>query len=65
MFLFNGVLMTLVQGGYVRRIAPGKELKTVVQVSDLHLPSWNLANRFLILGLTADNSVLFGNWTHY
>ena len=32
MFLFIGLIMILVQGGYVRRIAPGKEKQTTLMV---------------------------------
>lgn len=34
--------MTIVQGGYVRRISTGKELKTVVQVRRREVFSVNL-----------------------
>lgn len=41
MFLFNGLLMTILQGGYVRRLAPGKELQTVINVSLLSFLSFS------------------------
>ncbi|XP_074601257.1 major facilitator superfamily domain-containing protein rtet [Brevipalpus obovatus] len=45
MFLFNGLLMTILQGGYVRRLAPGKELQTVINGIILIIPS------FIFIGL--------------
>jgi hypothetical protein len=33
LYLFAGLIMTLIQGAYVRRIKPGNHLKTVFFVS--------------------------------
>lgn len=33
LYLFAGIIMALVQGGYMRRIKPGNEFKTALTVS--------------------------------
>ena len=40
MFLFIGCLMAVVQGGYVRRIKPGNEKKTVLRGLLIIVPSF-------------------------
>ncbi|KAL4232249.1 Major facilitator superfamily domain-containing protein 10 [Mactra antiquata] len=42
MFFFIGFIMTLVQGGYVRRVAAGKELKIAAQGIIILIPSFIL-----------------------
>ncbi|CAB4063634.1 Major facilitator superfamily domain-containing protein 10 [Lepeophtheirus salmonis] len=53
MFLFVGVIMALIQGGYVRRIPPGKEKSTVLKGLLLIVPS------FAIVGLSRSIPVLY------
>ncbi|KAM9743885.1 major facilitator superfamily domain-containing protein 10-like isoform 1-T2 [Menidia menidia] len=58
MFLFIGVIMALIQGGYARRIKPGKHIQTVRMAILALIPafllvgfSWNIAMLYSGLGL--------------
>ena len=53
MFLFIGVLMALVQGGYVRRIPPGKEKAMVLRGLLIIVPS------FAIVGFAQNKLTLY------
>ncbi len=53
MFLFIGVLMALVQGGYVRRVPPGKEKAMALRGLLLIIPS------FAIVGVAYNVTVLY------
>ncbi len=53
MFLFIGVLMALVQGGYVRRIPPGKEKAMVLRGLLIIVPS------FAIIGFAQNKLTLY------
>lgn len=35
LYLYSGLIMILIQGGYVRRISSGKEFKVALSVSEL------------------------------
>ncbi len=48
MFLFIGILMTLVQGGYVRRIKEGKHIKASIMAILLLIPA------FFIIALASE-----------
>lgn len=52
MFLFIGIFMTLVQGGYVRRIKEGKHIKASITAIFVLIPS------FILIGL-ASNQLTF------
>ena len=52
MFLFIGIIMTLLQGGYVRRIKSGRHIKACIVAILLLIPS------FVIIGL-ADSQLKF------
>lgn len=52
MFLFIGILMTLIQGGYVRRIKPGKHLSASIRAIFILIPS------FVLIAL-ATNQIIF------
>lgn len=52
MFLFIGLLMLLIQGGYVRRIKPGRHLSASIKAIMILIPS------FLIIAL-ASNQIVF------
>ncbi|XP_013396076.1 major facilitator superfamily domain-containing protein 10 [Lingula anatina] len=53
MFFFIGIIMSIVQGGYVRRIKPGKEKKVALMGIGLVIPS------FLVIGLASTTTVMY------
>jgi len=53
MFLFIGIIMACVQGGYVRRISAGKEKITAIRGIFLVIPS------FIIVGLASNMSFVY------
>jgi MFS family permease len=53
MFFLIGAVMVLVQGGYVRRIKPGAQIKTALQGLMLVVPA------FIIVGFAYSTSVLY------
>ncbi|GAB6018428.1 hypothetical protein CHUAL_000138 [Chamberlinius hualienensis] len=53
MFLFIGIVMALVQGGYTRRIPAGQEKKTAIRGIFLIIPS------FVIVGLASSTWLVF------
>lgn len=52
-FLFIGIIMTLVQGGYVRRIKEGKHIKAAISAIFLLIPG------FVIIALAMDQIVFY------
>ncbi|CAG0890221.1 unnamed protein product [Cyprideis torosa] len=54
MFCFIGIVMALLQGGYVRRISPGKEIPLVVRALMVLAPS------FVIIAFAHSIVVLYG-----
>ncbi|XP_064630386.1 major facilitator superfamily domain-containing protein 10-like [Lineus longissimus] len=53
MFFYIGVIMVLVQGGYVRRLPPGNERKIAFQGMMLLIPS------FIVIGCTTNTIVFY------
>lgn len=59
MFLFIGILMTLIQGGYVRRIKPGRHLSASIKAIMILIPS------FILVALASNQMVLYVGLTFY
>ncbi|XP_054159592.1 major facilitator superfamily domain-containing protein 10-like [Oppia nitens] len=59
LYLYTGLLMTLIQGSYVRRIKVGNELKTVLTGILMIIPS------FLLIGLANNEIQLYIGLTLY
>ncbi|XP_054714030.1 LOW QUALITY PROTEIN: major facilitator superfamily domain-containing protein 10-like [Uloborus diversus] len=53
MYLFSGIIMIFIQGGYVRRIPPGKELRSAAMGAILIIPS------FILIGLSVNVQMLY------
>ncbi|CAF0820863.1 unnamed protein product [Brachionus calyciflorus] len=53
MFLFIGIIMTLIQGGYVRRIKQGSHLKASIKAIMVLIPS------FILVALATNQIVLY------
>ncbi|MED6238443.1 hypothetical protein ATANTOWER_021451 [Ataeniobius toweri] len=53
MFFFIGVIMALIQGGYARRIKPGKHIRAV------HLAIMMLIPAFILIGLSWNITMLY------
>ncbi|GIX83021.1 major facilitator superfamily domain-containing protein 10 [Caerostris extrusa] len=53
MYLFSGLIMIFVQGGYVRRIPPGKEIKSAAVGAFLIIPS------FILIGISNSVEILY------
>ncbi|CAL1274847.1 unnamed protein product [Larinioides sclopetarius] len=53
MYLFSGLIMILVQGGYVRRIPPGKEIRSAAVGALLIIPA------FVLIGISSSVEVLY------
>ncbi|OWA50789.1 Major facilitator superfamily domain-containing protein 10 [Hypsibius exemplaris] len=53
MFLFIGIIMILVQGGFVRRMAPGREKRTALMGFGLTIPG------FIIIALAGTQALVF------
>jgi hypothetical protein len=59
MFLYIGVLMTLIQGGYVRRIKHGNHIKATIKAIMLLIPS------FVIIGVASNQLMLYAGLLFY
>lgn len=59
MYLFSGLIMIFVQGGYVRRIPPGKEVRSAVIGAALIIPA------FILIGLSSSVVVLYAGLALY
>ncbi|GIY06489.1 major facilitator superfamily domain-containing protein 10 [Caerostris darwini] len=53
MYLFSGLIMIFVQGGYVRRIPPGKEIKSAAVGAFLIIPA------FILIGISNSVEILY------
>lgn len=53
MFLFIGILMSLIQGGYVRRIKPGMHIKASIKAIMVLIPS------FILIALATNQVILY------
>ncbi|KAF8774109.1 major facilitator superfamily domain-containing protein 10-like [Argiope bruennichi] len=53
MYLFSGLIMIFVQGGYVRRIPPGKEIKSAAVGALLIIPA------FVLIGISNRVEILY------
>lgn len=59
LYLFAGLIMTAIQGSYVRRIKPGNELKTIFYGISTIIPS------FVLIGLASNQIQLYIGLTLY